>query len=96
MNLPDPPGAELLRWRLDATTNPARRRIAQAPTFSTDHGRRRPWPTSHERHDPMLVAVRSFTISIDGRTEEIIAGRDRAVASHSIVKRYPHAFQEIR
>jgi hypothetical protein len=91
----DPP-EELLRWRLDTTANPARRRIAQAPTLSSDHGRRRPWPTSHERRDPLLVAVRSFTITVDGRTEEIIAGQSRAVASHWIVRANPHAFQEIR
>jgi hypothetical protein len=91
----DPP-EELLRWRLDTTTNPARRRIAQAPTFSTDHGRRRLRPTGDERHAPMLVAVRTFTTPYDGKSVQIVAGRDRACADHPIVRANPHAFREIR
>ncbi len=40
----------------------------------------------------MLTAKRTFTATLDGELVQIIAGRDRVVEGHELVKRHPEAF----
>lgn len=80
-----------LRWRLEPSAAPGRRRPNAA--LPQHGGRRRRRPTAEEQLDPLLVALRSFTTNYYGQHVEITAGRDWVRASHRIAREHPDAFQ---
>jgi hypothetical protein len=74
------------------TTPPIRPARAPDPTITKHAGRRRLGATVVDRLDPLLVAVRDFEVTYNGRREVIRAARDRIRSTHPIVRAHPDAF----
>jgi hypothetical protein len=79
-----------LRWKLEASSAPGRRRPSVHLHEHGGRGRVDPPETRHR--DPLLVAVRDLTTTYYGQQVDIRAGRDRVRASHPIAQRHPDAF----